>query len=154
MYVESRLHKNSQRGPHFVTFVFNHLSSVTICSTLDKWEELSVNPERNGNRKWKLERRRSSKNSSNEFLWWVPSINKLNSTIKTGNRFKRYLFFFFFLITTGTDSESLFVFFIFTYYSQTLCWLPGLFIDRYPVMVVANISNTQTAPAQIQIQKS
>uniref|UniRef100_H3DDM1 PEX5-related protein n=1 Tax=Tetraodon nigroviridis TaxID=99883 RepID=H3DDM1_TETNG len=45
--------------------------AVTICSTLDKWEELNINPERNGNRKWKLERRRSSKNSSNEFLWWA-----------------------------------------------------------------------------------
>lgn len=42
-------------------------SPVTIGSPLDKWEEL--NPERNGNRKWKMERRRSSKNSSNEFLW-------------------------------------------------------------------------------------
>uniref|UniRef100_A0A3Q2YCC3 PEX5-related protein n=1 Tax=Hippocampus comes TaxID=109280 RepID=A0A3Q2YCC3_HIPCM len=39
-----------------------------IDSPLDKWEELNPNPERNGNRKWKLERRRSSKNSSNEFL--------------------------------------------------------------------------------------
>ncbi|KAK0143376.1 PEX5-related protein [Merluccius polli] len=38
---------------------------VNITSTLDKWEEL--NP--NGNKKWKLDRRRSSKNSSNEFLW-------------------------------------------------------------------------------------
>lgn len=45
------------------------LSPVTIGSPLDKWEELNPNPERNGNRKWKLERRRSSKNSSNEFLW-------------------------------------------------------------------------------------
>ncbi|CAL8253295.1 unnamed protein product [Merluccius merluccius] len=41
------------------------LDSVNITSTLDKWEEL--NP--NGNKKWKLDRRRSSKNSSNEFLW-------------------------------------------------------------------------------------
>ncbi|XP_031162937.1 PEX5-related protein isoform X1 [Sander lucioperca] len=41
----------------------------SVGSTLDKWEELNPNPERNGNRKWKLERRRSSKNSSNEFLW-------------------------------------------------------------------------------------
>lgn len=52
-----------------------HWSTVTICSTLDKWEELNINPEKNGNRKWKLERRRSSKNSSNEFLWWVLAIN-------------------------------------------------------------------------------
>ncbi|XP_056270605.1 PEX5-related protein isoform X1 [Pseudoliparis swirei] len=47
------------------------LDSVNICSTLDKWEELNPNPERNGNRKWKLERRRSSKNSSNELLWSI-----------------------------------------------------------------------------------
>ncbi|XP_068447652.1 PEX5-related protein isoform X1 [Clinocottus analis] len=47
------------------------LDSVNIGSTLDKWEELNPNPERNGNRKWKLERRRSSKNVSNEFLWSI-----------------------------------------------------------------------------------
>lgn len=70
--------KKSQSGLHFVALVF--LSTVTICSTLDKWEELNINPERNGNRKWKLERRRSSKNSSNEFLWWVLAKNNLNST--------------------------------------------------------------------------
>lgn len=46
-------------------------SPVNIGSPLDKWDELNLNTERNGNRKWKLERRRSSKNSSNEFLWWV-----------------------------------------------------------------------------------
>ncbi|KAM8888710.1 PEX5-related protein isoform 2-T2 [Synchiropus picturatus] len=47
------------------------LDSVTIASQLDKWEELNPHSERNGNRKWKLERRRSSKNSSNEFLWSI-----------------------------------------------------------------------------------
>ncbi|XP_061540207.1 PEX5-related protein isoform X4 [Phycodurus eques] len=47
------------------------LESAIIGSPLDKWEELNPNPERNGNRKWKLERRRSSRNSSNEFLWSV-----------------------------------------------------------------------------------
>ncbi|XP_053720565.1 PEX5-related protein isoform X4 [Synchiropus splendidus] len=47
------------------------LDSVTIASQLDKWEELNPHCERNGNRKWKLERRRSSKNSSNEFLWSI-----------------------------------------------------------------------------------
>ncbi|KAJ3599605.1 hypothetical protein NHX12_033561 [Muraenolepis orangiensis] len=41
------------------------LDSVNVTSTLDKWEEL--NP--TGNKKWKLDRRRSTKNSSNEFLW-------------------------------------------------------------------------------------
>uniref|UniRef100_A0A3B4AGE1 PEX5-related protein n=1 Tax=Periophthalmus magnuspinnatus TaxID=409849 RepID=A0A3B4AGE1_9GOBI len=40
----------------------------TIASQLDKWEELNPNVERNANKKWKLERRRSSKNASNEFL--------------------------------------------------------------------------------------
>ncbi|KAG7488107.1 hypothetical protein MATL_G00030870 [Megalops atlanticus] len=45
------------------------LDSVNISSPLEKWEELNHHPERNGSRKWKLERRRSSKNSSNEFLW-------------------------------------------------------------------------------------
>ncbi|XP_029004677.1 PEX5-related protein isoform X2 [Betta splendens] len=45
------------------------LDSVTIGSPLDKWEELNPSSDRNGNRKWKLERRRSSKNASNEFLW-------------------------------------------------------------------------------------
>lgn len=49
-------------------FIALSLSSVTIGSSLDKWEELNLNSERNGNRKWKMERRRS-KNSSNEFLW-------------------------------------------------------------------------------------
>lgn len=47
------------------------LDSVTIGSQLDKWEDLNPNVERNGNKKWKLERRRSSKNSSNEFLWSI-----------------------------------------------------------------------------------
>ncbi|KAK9519358.1 hypothetical protein VZT92_022094 [Zoarces viviparus] len=47
------------------------LDSGTIGSTLEKWEELNINPERNGNRKWKLERRRSSKNASNELLWSI-----------------------------------------------------------------------------------
>ncbi|KAM8873754.1 PEX5-related protein isoform 1-T1 [Spinachia spinachia] len=47
------------------------IDAVTIVSTLDKWEELNPNHESNGNRKWKLERRRSSKHSSNEFLWSI-----------------------------------------------------------------------------------
>ncbi|KAI1891585.1 hypothetical protein AGOR_G00145300 [Albula goreensis] len=45
------------------------LDSVNNSSPLEKWEELNLYPERNGGRKWKMERRRSSKNSSNEFLW-------------------------------------------------------------------------------------
>ncbi|XP_061634965.1 PEX5-related protein isoform X4 [Phyllopteryx taeniolatus] len=53
------------------------LESAIIGSPLDKWEELNPNPERNGNRKWKLERRRSSRNSSNEFLWSVDCKTQL-----------------------------------------------------------------------------
>ncbi|XP_051561753.1 PEX5-related protein-like isoform X2 [Myxocyprinus asiaticus] len=39
-----------------------------VPSSLEKWEELNPHPERSGSRKWKLERRRSSKNSG-EFVW-------------------------------------------------------------------------------------
>ncbi|XP_072295165.1 PEX5-related protein isoform X2 [Eucyclogobius newberryi] len=53
------------------------LDSVTIGSQLDKWEELNPNVERNGNKKWKLERRRSSKNASNEFLWSIECKNQI-----------------------------------------------------------------------------
>nr|XP_043899470.1 PEX5-related protein [Solea senegalensis] len=56
---------------------------VTIVSPLDKWEELNPNTERNGNRKWKLERRRSSKNSSNEFLWSIDCKTQLESSNKS-----------------------------------------------------------------------
>ncbi|XP_056315853.1 PEX5-related protein isoform X1 [Danio aesculapii] len=44
------------------------LDSAAVPSSLDKWEELNPHPERTGSRKWKLERRRSSKNSG-EFVW-------------------------------------------------------------------------------------
>ncbi|XP_055077105.1 PEX5-related protein isoform X2 [Periophthalmus magnuspinnatus] len=53
------------------------LDSVTIASQLDKWEELNPNVERNANKKWKLERRRSSKNASNEFLWSTECKNQI-----------------------------------------------------------------------------
>nr|XP_057928403.1 PEX5-related protein isoform X2 [Doryrhamphus excisus] len=53
------------------------LDSVIIASPLDKWEDLNPNPERNGNRKWKLERRRSSKNSSSELLWSIECKTQL-----------------------------------------------------------------------------
>ncbi|TRY89297.1 hypothetical protein DNTS_003466, partial [Danionella cerebrum] len=46
----------------------NSLDSAPAPSSLDKWEELSLHPERSGSRKWKFERRRSSKNSG-EFVW-------------------------------------------------------------------------------------
>lgn len=61
----------------WICLLISILSLATIGS-LDKWEDLNPNPEKNGNRKWKLERRRSSKNSSNEFLWWVPTFIVLN----------------------------------------------------------------------------
>ncbi|XP_038128175.1 PEX5-related protein isoform X2 [Cyprinodon tularosa] len=57
-----------QTGPNMRNPERASLESVAIGS-LDKWEELNSSTERNGNRKWKLERRRSSKNSSSEFLW-------------------------------------------------------------------------------------
>ncbi|XP_051561754.1 PEX5-related protein-like isoform X3 [Myxocyprinus asiaticus] len=44
------------------------LDPVAVPSSLEKWEELNPHPERSGSRKWKLERRRSSKNSG-EFVW-------------------------------------------------------------------------------------
>ncbi|KAM4628802.1 PEX5-related protein [Polymixia lowei] len=59
-----------QTGPSSRTPERVSLDSVSIASPLDKWEELNPHPERNG-RKWKLERRRSSKNASNEFLWSI-----------------------------------------------------------------------------------
>ncbi|XP_030647270.1 PEX5-related protein [Chanos chanos] len=57
------------------------LDSVNVPSPLEKWEELSTHPERNGSRKWKLERRRSSKNASSELLW---SIDK--TQLDTGTK--------------------------------------------------------------------
>ncbi|KAG7456913.1 hypothetical protein MATL_G00240830 [Megalops atlanticus] len=45
------------------------LDSVNISSSLEKWEEVNLHPERNGSRKWKPERKCSSKHSSSEFLW-------------------------------------------------------------------------------------
>ncbi|XP_054646009.1 PEX5-related protein isoform X3 [Dunckerocampus dactyliophorus] len=58
------------------------LDSVIVGSPLDKWEDLNPNPERNGNRKWKLERRRSSKNSSSEFLWSIDCKTQLEPSNK------------------------------------------------------------------------
>ncbi|XP_018528737.1 PEX5-related protein isoform X2 [Lates calcarifer] len=71
-----------QTGPSMRTPERASLDSVTIGSPLDKWEELNPNPERNGNRKWKLERRRSSKNSSNEFLWSIDCKTQLEPSNK------------------------------------------------------------------------
>ncbi|XP_055718208.1 PEX5-related protein-like [Salvelinus fontinalis] len=60
------------------------LDSVIIASPLEKWEELNLHPERNGSRKWKLERQRSSRNSSSEHLWSIdcktqPEATSMNS---------------------------------------------------------------------------
>ncbi|XP_054646010.1 PEX5-related protein isoform X4 [Dunckerocampus dactyliophorus] len=55
---------------------------IIVGSPLDKWEDLNPNPERNGNRKWKLERRRSSKNSSSEFLWSIDCKTQLEPSNK------------------------------------------------------------------------
>uniref|UniRef100_A0A8B9JY81 PEX5-related protein n=2 Tax=Astyanax mexicanus TaxID=7994 RepID=A0A8B9JY81_ASTMX len=56
-----------QNTPHSRTPVKDCLDPVTVPSPLEKWEELNLHPERTGSRKWKLERRRSSKNSG-EFV--------------------------------------------------------------------------------------
>ncbi|XP_023809906.1 PEX5-related protein isoform X1 [Oryzias latipes] len=56
--------------------------SLDSVGSLDKWEELNPIPEKNGNRKWKLERRRSSKNSSNEFLWSIDCKTQIDSSNK------------------------------------------------------------------------
>uniref|UniRef100_A0A8C1WFG8 PEX5-related protein n=1 Tax=Cyprinus carpio TaxID=7962 RepID=A0A8C1WFG8_CYPCA len=55
------------------------LDSVAVPSSLDKWEELNPHPERNGSRKWKLERRCSSKNSG-EFVWSMDCKTQLDTT--------------------------------------------------------------------------
>uniref|UniRef100_A0A8C2I8C7 PEX5-related protein n=1 Tax=Cyprinus carpio TaxID=7962 RepID=A0A8C2I8C7_CYPCA len=54
------------------------LDSVAVPSSLDKWEELNPHLERNGSRKWKLERRRSSKNSG-EFVWSMDCKTQLDT---------------------------------------------------------------------------
>ncbi|XP_028300761.1 PEX5-related protein isoform X2 [Gouania willdenowi] len=68
-------------GPSMKNPERTSLESVTMTS-LEKWEDLNPNPERNGNRKWKLERRRSSKNSSNEFLWSIDCKSQLDASNK------------------------------------------------------------------------
>ncbi|XP_037554002.1 PEX5-related protein isoform X1 [Nematolebias whitei] len=71
-----------QTGPNKKNQERVSVDSVTIGS-LDKWEDLNPNTERNGNRKWKLERRRSSKNASNECLWSLDS--KTQSDVSNKN---------------------------------------------------------------------
>uniref|UniRef100_A0AAY4B8X8 PEX5-related protein n=1 Tax=Denticeps clupeoides TaxID=299321 RepID=A0AAY4B8X8_9TELE len=60
-----------QNVPNSRTLERSSLDSGNVPSPLEKWEELNVHPDRNGSRKWKLERRRSSKNSSSELLWSI-----------------------------------------------------------------------------------
>ncbi|XP_056607505.1 PEX5-related protein isoform X2 [Triplophysa dalaica] len=56
------------------------LDSAAVTSSLEKWEELNLHPERNGNRKWKLERRRSSK-LSGEFMWSTDCKTQPDATV-------------------------------------------------------------------------
>uniref|UniRef100_A0A8C2D084 PEX5-related protein n=1 Tax=Cyprinus carpio TaxID=7962 RepID=A0A8C2D084_CYPCA len=65
---------NCSRTPEKIS-----LDSVAVPSSLDKWEELNPHPERNGSRKWKLERRCSSKNSG-EFVWSMDCKTQLDTT--------------------------------------------------------------------------
>ncbi|XP_052455504.1 PEX5-related protein [Carassius gibelio] len=53
--------------------------SVAVPSSLEKWEELNPHLERNSSRKWKLERRCSSKNSG-EFVWSMDCKTQLDTT--------------------------------------------------------------------------
>ncbi|XP_057193116.1 PEX5-related protein isoform X1 [Triplophysa rosa] len=56
------------------------LDSVAVTSSLEKWEELNLHPERNGSRKWKLERRRSSK-LSGEFMLSMDCKTQPDTTV-------------------------------------------------------------------------
>ncbi|XP_036410845.1 PEX5-related protein-like [Megalops cyprinoides] len=62
--IQVDIEQTSCRNPERVS-----LDSVNISSSLEKWEEVNLHPERNGSRKWKPERKCSSKHSSSEFLW-------------------------------------------------------------------------------------
>ncbi|XP_062853338.1 PEX5-related protein [Trichomycterus rosablanca] len=61
-----------QNKPCSRTSAKDSLDSAAVPSALDKWDELSLHPERTGSRKWKLDRRSSSKNSV-EFAWSTDS---------------------------------------------------------------------------------
>ncbi|XP_017553585.1 PEX5-related protein isoform X3 [Pygocentrus nattereri] len=71
-----------QSTPRSRTPVKDSLDSVANPSPLEKWEELNLHPERTGSRKWKLDRRRSSKNSG-EFVWSIDG--KIQSETATKN---------------------------------------------------------------------
>ncbi|XP_051779913.1 PEX5-related protein isoform X1 [Erpetoichthys calabaricus] len=72
--IEQSVH--SSRTPERIS-----LDSVNIPAPLEKWEEVNSHVERNGSRKWKLERRRSSKNTSSELLWLTE--NRTQSELAT-----------------------------------------------------------------------
>ncbi|KAJ7993483.1 hypothetical protein DPEC_G00272890 [Dallia pectoralis] len=59
------------------------LDSVNTTQASPKWEELNCHPERNGNRKWKQDRQRSSKNSSSELLWSIDCKTQSEQPPKT-----------------------------------------------------------------------
>ncbi|XP_026869337.1 PEX5-related protein isoform X3 [Electrophorus electricus] len=63
------------------TPVKESLDSV-VPSPLEKWEELTLHPDRIGNRKWKQEKRRSSK-TSGDFVWSIDSKTHPESDTKT-----------------------------------------------------------------------
>ncbi|XP_046703678.1 PEX5-related protein isoform X2 [Silurus meridionalis] len=50
-------------------------------SPLEKWEDLNPHPERTSSRKWKLDKRRSSKNSG-DFAWSTDSKTQLDTATK------------------------------------------------------------------------
>ncbi|KPP67995.1 PEX5-related protein-like [Scleropages formosus] len=58
------------------------VSLHSVSSPLEKWDEVNLHPDRNGSRKWKLERRCSSRHSSSEFLWSTEFKTPPESTAK------------------------------------------------------------------------
>ncbi|KAK1796751.1 hypothetical protein P4O66_009767 [Electrophorus voltai] len=64
------------------TPVKESLDSAVVPSPLEKWEELTLHPDRIGNRKWKQEKRRSSK-TSGDFVWSIDSKTHPESDTKT-----------------------------------------------------------------------
>ncbi|XP_076871159.1 PEX5-related protein isoform X4 [Brachyhypopomus gauderio] len=57
-------------------------SLESVPSSLEKWEELNLHPDRTGNRKWKQDKRRSSK-TSGDFMWSIDSKTQPDSDMKT-----------------------------------------------------------------------
>ncbi|XP_053491830.1 PEX5-related protein isoform X3 [Ictalurus furcatus] len=68
-----------QNKPCSRTPVKDSLDSAGVRSPLEKWEER--NPERTASRKWKLDKRRSSKNSG-DFAWSTDSKTQLDTAAK------------------------------------------------------------------------